>query len=165
MTAKGHTVKKPAVYIETTVVSYLTARPSRDLVVMAHQQVTREWWENTLPRCDAYVSPVVIEEAGRGDPAAAALRLKSIDGFPVLDVNEIAHALADEYFTHTRIPEKARADAFHLSLATVHGMDYLVSWNFTHILGASVRAVVQDINLSRGFRTPVICTPEEAMEA
>ncbi|PIU56496.1 MAG: hypothetical protein COS88_02780 [Chloroflexi bacterium CG07_land_8_20_14_0_80_51_10] len=112
---------KPSVYIETTVVSYLTAKPSRDLIVAAHQQVTVEWWEKTLLRCEPFVSPVVTEEIARGD-------------------------------------------AYHLALATYHGMDFLVSWNFTHILAALIRATIQDINTSQGIRTPIVCTPEELME-
>jgi len=154
----------PSVYIETTVVSYYTSRPSRDIVVMAHQQITQEWWETVLPRCDAYVSPVAVEESGRGDADAAALRLKSIAMFPVLGISKEVDMLANEYYDRTQIPEKARADAFHLALATVHDIDYLVSWNFAHILAASVRAVVQQINIAHGYRIPVICTPEEAME-
>nr|VFJ51547.1 MAG: hypothetical protein BECKDK2373B_GA0170837_103328 [Candidatus Kentron sp. DK] len=120
--------------------------------------------ETALPCCRAFVSPIVIQEAGRGDPDAARRRLKSIVDFPVLEVTEDVNALAEEYFARTRIPEKARADTFHLSLATLHGMDYLISWNFTHILGRTVRRIVQDINTIHGLQTPAICTPEEAME-
>nr|VFJ57523.1 MAG: hypothetical protein BECKFW1821A_GA0114235_10729 [Candidatus Kentron sp. FW]VFJ62826.1 MAG: hypothetical protein BECKFW1821B_GA0114236_10779 [Candidatus Kentron sp. FW] len=134
------------------------------MIVAAHQQITREWWETALPCCQAFVSPIVIQEAGRGDPNAATRRLGSIANFPVLEVTEDVNTLAGEYFARTRIPEKARADTFHLSLATTHGMDYLISWNFTHILGRAVRRVVQDINTIHGLETPVICTPEEAME-
>jgi len=92
------------------------------------------------------------------------LRLKSIAMFPVLGISKEVDMLANEYYDRTQIPEKARADAFHLALATVHDIDYLVSWNFAHILAASVRAVVQQINIAHGYRIPVICTPEEAME-
>lgn len=155
---------RPSVYIETTVVSYLTARRSRDLVVAAHQQVTLEWWESALPLLDPFVSVTVIEEASRGEPEAARLRLEKISNFPVLEVTREVRDLADLYFAQTHIPEKARADAYHLALATFHGMDFLVSWNFTHILGAMVRTVIQDVNESHGIHTPFICTPEELME-
>lgn len=155
---------RPAVYIESTVVSYATARPSRDLIVAAHQQVTLDWWENILPLCEPFVSPVVIEEAARGDVDAAKLRLEKIAGFPVLEVTDEVRELAGLYFAQLQIPEKARGDTYHLALATYHGMDFLVSWNFGHILAASVRTIVQDINGSRGIRTPMICTPEELME-
>jgi len=155
---------KQSVYIETTVVSYLTARPSRDLIVAAHQQVTEEWWENTLSLLDPFVSPIVIEEVSRGDEASAKLRLEKIVRFPVLEITNEVRDLAELYFKRIPIPDKARGDAFHLAVATYHGMDFLVSWNFTHILSARVRAVIQDINTIRGISTPIICTPEELME-
>ena len=157
-------MSKQSVYIETTVVSYLTARPSRDLIVAAHQQVTEEWWENTLPLLDPFVSPIVIEEASMGDEAAAKLRLEKIGGFPVLEITDEVRELAELYFERIPTPDKARGDAYHLAVATYHGMDFLVSWNFAHILSARVRAVIQDINTIRGISTPIICTPEELME-
>lgn len=157
-------MSKPSVYIETTVISYVTARLSRDLIVVAHQQTTMEWWESTLPRCDPFISPMVIEEVSRGDKEAANLRLKKISGFPVLKITNEVRELADLYFRQTQIPEKARGDTYHLALATYHGMDFLVSWNFTHILAAPVKAMIQNINTSRGIRTPIICSPEELME-
>jgi len=155
---------KQSVYIETTVVSYLTARPSRDLIVAAHKQVTEEWWENTLSLLNPFVSPIVIEEVSRGDEASAKLRLEKIVRFPVLEITNEVRDLAELYFKRIPIPDKARGDAFHLAVATYHGMDFLVSWNFTHILSARVRAVIQDINTIRGISTPIICTPEELME-
>jgi len=155
---------KPSVYIETTVISYVAARPSRDLIVAAHQQVTIEWWENTLPRCDSFISPLVIEEVARGDKEAAKLRLKKISNFPVLKITTEVRELADMYFAQTQIPEKARGDTYHLALATYHGMDFLVSWNFTHILAASVKIIIQTIYTDRGIQTPIICSPEELME-
>lgn len=157
-------MEKQSVYIETTVVSYLTARPSRDIVVAAHQQVTLEWWENSLPHLDPFVSPIVIEEASRGDEAAAKLRLEKMEDFQVLEITNEVRDLSDLYFEKIPIPEKARGDAYHLAVATYHGIDFLVSWNFTHILNARVRAVIQNINTVREISTPIICTPEELLE-
>ena len=105
-----------------------------------------------------------IEEIARGDKKAARLRLESVATFPVLEVTNEVQELAELYFEQTQIPEKARGDAYHLALATYHGMDFLVSWNFTHILAAPIRATIQDINTSQGIRTPIVCTPEELME-
>lgn len=153
-----------SVYIETTVVSYMVARPSRDLIVAAHQQVTVEWWKKSLPLFEPFISPVVIEEASRGDEAAAKQRLMKISDFPLLEITEEVRQLADLYFEKIQIPEKARADAYHLAIATCHGIDFLVSWNFTHILSARVRAVIQNINTIKGISTPMICSPEELME-
>jgi len=156
---------KPTVYIETSVVSYVTARRSRDLVVAAHQEITQEWWETALPSFSGYVSPIVLEETSRGDARAAHKRLDLIAGLPVLEVLPEVRELADAYFRATAIPEKARGDSYHLALAAWHGMDFLVSWNCTHIVSGRVRRAVDDINLELGIRTSVICTPEELMEA
>ncbi|MSS73706.1 MAG: DNA-binding protein [Candidatus Latescibacteria bacterium] len=157
-------MSKQSVYIETTVVSYLTARPSRDLIVAAHQQVTTEWWENILPLLDPFISPLVIEEASRGDESAAKERIAKLGTFPVLEVTDEVRNLADRYFGRIQIPEKARGDTYHLAAATYHGMDFLVSWNFTHILNARVKSAIQEINYLLGITTPAICTPEELME-
>lgn len=156
---------KQSVYIETTVISYLTARPNRDLIVAAHQQVTVEWWYDTLPKLEPFISPIVIEEVSRGDETAARLRLEKIADMLVLEITDEVRELAEVYFEKIPIPGKARGDAFHLAVTTFHGMDFLVSWNFSHILSARVRAVIQEINTIRGVSTPIICTPEELMEA
>jgi predicted nucleic acid-binding protein len=155
---------KQTVYIETTVLSYLTSRPSRDLLVAAHQQVTVDWWENWLPLFEPFISPLVIEEVSRGDKIAARLRLEKMAGFPVLEITDGVRRLADLYFETIQIPEKARGDAYHLAVAAFHGMDFLVTWNFGHILNPRVRIVVQNINTVQGISTPIMCTPEELME-
>lgn len=152
------------VYIESTVVSYCAARPSRDLVVAAHQQITLDWWGNVLPALTPFVSQFVLEEVSRGDPEAAAKRMEIITGIPSLEMLPAIADLAREYFNTIRLPETARTDAFHVALAVHHGLDYLVTWNCTHIAGGRVRTHVQQINDRRGIATPVICTPEELME-
>jgi len=155
---------KPTVYIETSVVSYLTAQVSRDLIVAAHQELTVEWWEQALPKLQPYVSPVVLEEIAKGDPGAAKKRMKAVSDFEVLEVVPEVRDLAERYFMAIDLPEKARADAYHLALAVWHGMDYLVTWNCTHIAGAKVKLIVQGVNARRGIESPIICTPEELME-
>lgn len=155
---------KPTVYIETSVISYLTAKPSRDLIIAAHQQITIDWWETALTKFDAFVSPVILEEVSRGDSEASRLRLETISSFPVLEINPDVFNLAELYFSRLDIPDKARADAYHIALASWHGLDYLVSWNCTHIANGRVRMMIEEINSAQGIRTPVICTPEELME-
>ena len=157
-------MKKQTVYIETTVVSYLTAKPSRDIVVSAHQRLTLEWWEKSLPFLDPFISVIVVEEVSRGDEDAAKERLEKIRNFPVLEVTDEVREIADLYFKDIPIPEKSRADTYHLALATFNGMDFLVSWNLSHILNFRVKRAVQNINLKHGIDTPMICTPEELME-
>ena len=155
---------KPSIYIETSVISYLTAKPSRDLIVAAHQQITKEWWENALPLYSAFVSPIVLEEISKGDPNAAQLRLDKILDFKALEIVQEIKQLADFYFAELDVPEKARADTYHLALSAWHGIDYLVSWNCIHIVNGKIRRVLEEINAKQGIRSPIICTPEELME-
>lgn len=152
------------VYIESTVISYRSSRASRDLIVAAHQQITHEWWENERVKYDAFISPVVIDEISRGDAEAARERIEIVSSFPVLEAVPEVEELAGVYFSEIDIPEKARADSYHLALAAWHGMDFLVTWNCTHINGAVARFKYQEINTSRGIRSPIVCTPEELME-
>jgi len=155
---------KPTAYIETSIVSYLVARPSLDLLVAAHQQVTYEWWENIQPQMNCFISPFVIKEISKGDPGAAKKRLEVVSPFSILQNHQQIEELAYTYFMALDLPEKAKLDAFHLAIATWYQIDYLLSWNCKHIVSARVRQIVQDINEQRKILTPVICTPEELME-
>ena len=156
---------KPTVYIETTVISYRMARSSRDLIIAAHQQITHDWWEMALPQFDAFISPIVLEEISRGDVGAAKLRLDNVPSFQLLEVASEVRNLAESYFSVIEIPEKARADSYHLAVAAWHGMDFLVSWNCTHIVSGRVKRIIEEINSAKGIRSPIVCTPEELMEA
>lgn len=121
-------IPKPTVYVETSIVSYLTALGSRDLVQAAHQEVTRNWWDF---RGDfaLYASQIVIEEASAGDVHAASRRLEALENIPLLDVTDEATVLASRLVRDGGLPKKAQIDAFHVSIATVHGVDYLLTWN------------------------------------
>ena len=156
---------KPSVYIESSVISYLTARTSRELIIAAHQAITDDWWTKALPNFDAYISPVVLAEINRGDAQAAAKRMAATGLLPILPLTPDVESLAALYFEAVQLPEKARADSYHLAIAAVHEMDYLVSWNCSHIVSGRVRRIIEAINDDRGIRTPIICTPEELMEA
>ena len=155
---------KARLYIESSVISYYTSRPSRDLIAAGHQQVTQRWWNEQLSWYEPYISEVVREEIARGDSAAVRLRLQAVEGFALLVVTPEVTRLARKYYTALDLPDKARLDALHLALAVQHGMDYLVSWNFTHIVGARPRGIVQKINYRMQLETPVICTPEELID-
>ena len=151
------------VYIETTIVSYLTARPSSYLIIAAHQQITRDWWQNRRADFDLFISQAVIEEASAGDRQAAADRLQVLAQIRVLGLNESALQLAHGLVSKGPLPEKAAVDALHIALATVHGMDYLLTWNCKHIANAEMQAPIAALCLLRGYEPPVICTPEELM--
>jgi hypothetical protein len=155
---------KPLAYIETTVVSYFAAKPARDVVVAGHQAVTAEWWDKDLPKFQAVVSSVVLDEISTGDPQAVAKRLDAIKGMSLLELSTEVTSLATRYYGSICLPESARADSLHLALASWHGVDYLVTWNCRHIANGRVRLLVQQINDLLGIATPVICTPEELLE-
>jgi predicted nucleic acid-binding protein len=155
---------KPKVYIETTIVSYLAARPSRDLITAAHQQVTQEWWENRRTDFDLFVSQLVIQEASAGDEQAVQRRMRVIEGFPLLELNEQAVALARMLIDEGTLAPQAAGDALHIAVATVHGMDYLLTWNLKHLANATIRNAITVVCRARDYEPPVICTPEELLE-
>jgi len=151
---------KPSVYLETSVISYLTARPSRDLIRTAHQRLTQEWWAKR-DRFELFVSDAVLAEAGRGDPDAARRRLAAANGLPALAATAEAQALATALLKAAAMPAKAAIDAAHVAIATVHGMSFLLTWNCAHIANAAMREPIESVCRRAGFKPPVICTPEE----
>lgn len=152
---------KPKVYVETTVVSYLTSLPSRDLVVAAHQRITQDWWANRREDFELYASQLVVQEARAGDAQMAGLRLAALDRVPLLGVSREAVSLARLLVEKGPLPEKAVADALHIAVATVHGVDYLLTWNCKHIANAEMHSGVASVCRRDGYEPPVICTPEE----
>lgn len=154
---------KPSVYLETTIPSYLTAWRSPELLMAARQQVTREWWDSRRGQFELFVSQFVVDEAGAGDPEAAARRLAAIKGLPLLEATEGTDELVQALVRALALPAKAVADAAHIALAVVNGMDFLLTWNCTHIANAAHRATIEEACRRHGFEMPVICTPEELM--
>jgi predicted nucleic acid-binding protein len=152
---------KPKIYIETSIVSYLTARPSRDIIVAAHQQVTREWWDLQRADFQLFVSAAVKQEAAAGDPTFAAARATALQGITILDITDGAQSLAEQLADRLPLPEKARTDALHIAIAVVHGMDYLVTWNCRHIANATLRSRIEEVCAEAGYQAPIICTPDE----
>lgn len=152
---------KPVVYIETSVISYLASRPSRDLVVAARQAISQDWWENERRRFELRISALVEEEVGRGDPTAAASRLDLLDGIPSLAVSDLAVQLAERLVAQKAIPEGSEEDALHIAIAATQGADYLVTWNFKHINNAETKLLITSVVESCGYRCPLLCSPEE----
>jgi len=155
---------KPSVYVETSVLSYLAARPSRDLLVAAHQQVTHEWWSLARDRFALCVSEVVLDEAREGDPEAAARRLEFVGELPVLDFTGEVRPLAFAYQSRVSLPAEARVDLTHVALAVVHEIDYLVTWNCRHIANAQVIRRITEVNRELDRFMPLIVTPEGFMD-
>ncbi len=153
----------PSVYVETTIPSYLTAAPSRDLVVAGHQQVTHTWWRTARQRFDLFISEAVLREVRAGDREYAARRLEVLAAIPVLPLNQEIRSLADQYQAELRLPKKAAADALHIALAVFYEMDYLVTWNCAHIANGYVLRALMNLNQSLGRYTPLLLTPDELL--
>jgi hypothetical protein len=154
-----------SVYLETTFISYLVGRPSRDLIVAGHQQTTQEWWVDQRSQFDCSISQVVIDEASIGDPAEVQKRLAIIAGLPTLDVTADAESLTKAIIAAGILPPNAFPDAAHIGVATVHSVDYLLTWNCRHLANAQIARRISLVCEKLGYHMPVICTPEELMGA
>lgn len=149
------------IYLETSFISYLVARPSRDLIMAARQQITLEWWNKERGNHELFASEVVLREAQRGDPNEVTKRLAILTNLSLLDVPEAAEILAVLLVKRHALPAKAAADALHIAVATVHGMDYLLTWNCKHIANLTMRHAIEKTCYAAGYQPPVIGTPEE----
>jgi predicted nucleic acid-binding protein len=154
---------KPKVYIETSVLSYLTARPSRDAVVAGNQATTRDWWERRA-YFDLYISVFVLEESRMGDPLAVEARMLATSAVPEIAITPDVALIADGLLSQASLPAKARLDALHIAAATLGGMDYLLTWNCTHIANPAFRPKIEALIRAFGYEPPVICTPQELIE-
>ena len=152
-----------SVYIETSVASYLTARPSRDLRAVAWQQTTIQWWEQERPKYELFTSELVLAEARAGDADAAGRRLAVLDALPLLSVADEAKDLADRLMADGGIPPHAEPDALHIAVASVHRMDYLLTWNCRHIDNATTKPIIRSSCAVAGYACPEICTPLELL--
>ncbi len=155
---------KRTVYIETTIVSYLTAWPSKDVVRRAHEVLTRRWWDERRSNFDLFASEAVIDEASRGDTAAASERLNALAEVSLLPITEAAISLADQLALALALPARARADAAHVAVSAVHGMDFLLTWNCRHLANGALAAKIEQTCIAAGFTAPRILTPELLLE-
>ena len=155
---------KPAIYLETTIISYLAAWPSRDLLVAAHQGLTRDWWETRRGEFRLCISQAVIEEASVGDAAAAVRREALLEGLKSLDLNDAVLKLAKLIMRDAKLPPRATVDALHVAVAAIHGVETLLTWNCRHIASVTFRPRIESVCRAAGVLPPVICTPLELME-
>ena len=154
---------KPKVYIETSIPSYLTAWRNPDLIMAANQEITKEWWE-TRNKFDLYLSALVIQECSAGDPDASERRLSVLSDIPEIEITEEVEIFAGNLLDKILLPYKAKLDALHIAVATVGGMDYLLTWNCKHIANATLRPRIDLICREFGYEPPTICTPQELLE-
>jgi len=157
-------MEKTKIYLETTIPSYLVARASRDLLIAAHQQVTRTWWDEHRGNYDLFVSEFVIAEIAFGEEAMAEARRSVLAAFPLLEVNESVRELTRVIIGSGILPPKATTDAAHIAVATIHQIDFLLTWNCRHINNAGIKRRMQSFLASQEYVLPTICTPEELME-
>ena len=153
---------KPRVYLETTIPSYLTARPSRQLVRAAHQQLTRDWWDRR-GEYELFVSQFVLDEAAAGEASAATARLAVLAGIPLVKQSPTAPVLVAALMSGARLPPKATTDAFHIAVAAFAGVDYLLTWNCRHIANLTLRPQMEAVCRTAGLNLPQLCTPIELL--
>jgi hypothetical protein len=158
-------MNKPTAYIETTVIGHLTGRVLGDPIVAGRQTVTRQWWPSAVAKYHLFVSKVVADECSSGDPEAARERLAILDSLDFVAASTRVDDLARELMKGFAVPVTEPRDAVHISLAAVNGLEYLVSWNFKHIVNPTTRSAIERVCLDAGFVPPMICTPDELMEA
>ena len=151
------------VYIETSVVSYLTARATNSLLAAAWQTATADWWDSHRSRFELYTSALTIEEAGRGHQEAAARRIEALDGIATLPITEAVIELSDALIRGRALPENAQNDAIHIAVSAAHDVTYLLTWNFRHLANAETKPLIREICTRLGYNSPEICTPSELM--
>ncbi len=154
----------PSAYIETTIPSYYVARPSMNVIQASRQASTRAWWDGGCSGFDLFTSREVLEEAQEGDPDMARQRLDLLRSVARLDFTDDVGAVAEALIKKGLIPTKAASDAIHIAVASIHRMDYLVTWNFKHIANPYIRDGLRKAAEEAGFRLPVMCSPEELIQ-
>ena len=151
------------IYIESTIPSYVVARPARDLLQAARQQLTRDWWELQRGKHELLASQIVLEEIAHGEKAMAQQRLELMQEVPLLRVTDESQELARQILTSGLLPASAERDALHIALASIHAVDILLSWNCRHIAKGAIQVRLRHLADKAGCVLPAICTPEELM--
>lgn len=155
---------RKAVYIETSIISYLTSVASRDIRVAAWQQVTAQWWSDERSKYRLFTSELVLLEASRGDESAGRRRLECLRGIHELRIDEEVRKCAECLLRHGAIPKIAEVDALHVAIGAVHGVDYLLTWNCRHIDNAVKKPLMREVCKEAGYTCPEICTPLELLK-
>jgi len=149
------------IYVESTIPSYVVARPARDLLQAARQQISKDWWELKRQQHELFTSQIVLDEIASGETGMSKQRLETLAGIPVLRANEEAEKFTLQILGSGLLPAAADRDAGHIALATIYEMDILLSWNCRHIANASIQARLRKLAERSGLTLPVLCTPDE----
>ncbi len=154
---------KKRVYIESSVISYLTARQASKPIPRLRQQITADWWTRRK-EWDCFLTTPVMDEMGRGDPEAAARRLEKAKLLAELPTSPEAKALADLLVARKLVPKSAEPDALHLALAAFHQAHYLLTWNQTHLDNLDLRSRIEELIRGWGLTPAKVITPERLLE-
>jgi hypothetical protein len=155
---------KPRIYIETTVISYLTAKPARDILSLARQEMTRQFWEWAPSNYELCYSALTRVEVSRGDPGAAERRIAMLRDCTLLSNIAETESLAERLMGLSAVPLTEPEDAAHIAIATLSQMKYIASWNFSHMVGPQSKRLLDRALLSLGYMAPLLATPEEIFE-
>ncbi len=146
-------------YIETSVPNFLFS--AQDSI--EKQKITENFFENKLPKHNGFVSDIYILEAENAPPKKQN-QLKSVItkyNLKILEKTEEIEKLAKEYQNELKFPQRYYNDLLHIAIATIHGMDVIVSWNLSHIVKLKTMLAVEKINNRFKYKSIHICTPEE----
>jgi hypothetical protein len=154
---------KPSVYLETSFISYLTGPLSQSMMVATHQHITRKWWKHRRMAFELFISPFVVEEVRQGNATQSAKRLAILNGLPSLEANEEVVELATAFVQTQLVPSKVAEDAYHIAIATVYQLDYLLTWNCKHIANAQIQSRLRQVSYQQGYELPILCTPHELL--
>jgi predicted nucleic acid-binding protein len=154
---------KPSVYLETSFISYLTGPLSQNMLVATHQHITREWWKTRRLEFELFISPFVVEEVRQGNATQSANRLAMLKNLPSLEQNDEVVELAKAFVQTQLVPSKVANDAYHIATATVHQLNYLLTWNCKHIANAKIQSRLRQVSQQRGYELPILCTPYELL--
>jgi hypothetical protein len=155
---------KQTVYIETSIISLLKRRPSHNTVEVARQILTHQWWEEQKPDYQLVTSQYVIDEAAAGDPEMASARLLELEGIPLLPLEEKIAEVAESLIEKAILSPKSVVDALHISIAAFHRIEYLLTWNCSHIANAKIQRRIRQVLEEMAIPMPIICTPQEMVE-
>ena len=155
-------MNRPKIYLESSVISYLTARLSEDLTKNFRQEQTRLWW-TFRDRYELFVSETVMEEIQRGDEEAARLRMEIANEIPVLSHSDQVELLAQVFVSAKAVPPNAAQDAYHIAFAAVHQMDYLLTWNQRHIANLDKQRQIEGLISGYQLKPPLIVTPDQLL--
>jgi len=154
----------PRAYIESSVPSFYVARPSRQLAIVAKQQATKDWWDGGCSGLEVVTSLETLDEIAKGDSEKGQERLDLVSKLPILEVTNDVADLADKLVDSGIVPEKVASDAIHIAVASVHAVEFLVTWNFRHIANPFLRDRIRKLVTEKGYRMPTMCSPEELLE-